>query len=298
MTTMTTLIRQVAGLQRRCRWKACHHHHQRHLVTHISPTTSLLRSDTSDNEVYLLGTAHVSEASNEEVVDLIRLVQPKYVFVELDVKRAAQLRSSSSNNNTTDSLGTLFKGVGGAQLPPQLMKSLPPQMHNVLPMLQRAPDIMKKMGWLGNQGAEMKMAIEEAERVGAKCVYGDVDIDITIQELKLAMMSLASNPINLMQMMNNAPSPPKELSELTNIILTGGNPSQLIEAVKTREQAKQMTKYVSEALPPLYNVMITKRDVHMAKMLRQHCSDGKVVAVVGAGHVEGIEREWQALDNS
>ena len=142
----------------------------------------------------------------------------------------------------------------------------------------------------------MKVAIEEAERVGAKSVYGDVDIDITIQELKLAMMSLASNPISLMQMMNNAPSPPKELNELTNIILTGGNPSQLIEAVKTREQAKQMTKYVSKALPPLYNVMITKRDVHMAKMLRKHCSDGKVVAVVGAGHLEGIIKEWQALD--
>jgi pheromone shutdown protein TraB len=50
---------------------------------------------------------------------------------------------------------------------------------------------------------------------------------------------------------------------------------------------------VSEALPPLYDVMITKRDVHMAKMLRKHCSEGKVVAVVGAGHVEGIEREWE-----
>lgn len=246
----------------------------------------------------------MSKESNEEVVDLIRLVQPKYVFVELDAKRAAQLRSSggaggvvvnNNSSNMTDSLSTLFKGVGA--LPPHLMKSLPPQMHNILPMLQRAPDIMKKMGWLGNQGAEMKVAIEEAERVGAKCVYGDVDIDVTIQELKLAMMSLASNPISLMQMMNNAPSPPKELNELTNIILTGGNPSQLIEAVKTREQAKQMTKYVSEVLPPLYNVMITKRDVHMAKMLRQHCSDGKVVAVVGAGHVEGIEREWEALDN-
>lgn len=93
----------------------------------------------------------MSKESNEEVVDLIRLVQPKYVFVELDAKRAAQLRSSSSNN-TADSLSTVFKGVAGAQLPPQLMKSLPPQMHNILPMLQRAPDIMKKMGWLGNQG--------------------------------------------------------------------------------------------------------------------------------------------------
>ena len=43
---------------------------------------------------------------------------------------------------------------------------------------------------------------------------------------------------------------------------------------------------VSEALPLLHNAMITKRDMHMALMLKKHCSDGKVVRVVGAGHVE------------
>lgn len=277
--------------------------HRRHLITHISPTTSLLRSDTSDNEVYLLGTAHVSQASNDEVVDLIQLVKPKYVFVELDANRAGQLRRSSNsasknsnNNNMADSFNSLFKGIGKG-LPPNIMQQLPPQMHNFLPMLQNAPQMMSRMGWLGSQGAEMKAALEEAERIGATCVYGDVDFEITVRELRLAMMGMAANPMNLMQMIGNAPSPPKELAALTGIILSEGNPTQIIEAVKTREQARQMTKYVSEALPPLYDVMITKRDVHMAKMLKKHCSDGKVVAVVGAGHVEGIEREWEALDN-
>ena len=272
--------------------------HRRHLITHISPTTSLLRSDISDNEVYLLGTAHISQASNEEVVDLIQLVQPKYVFVELDANRAAQLRSSAaSKNNMADSFNTLFKGIGKG-LPPNIMQQLPPQMNNILPMLQNAPQMMSRMGWLGSQGGEMKAALEEAERIGATCVYGDVDFEVTMRDLRLAMMGMAANPMNLMQMIGNAPSPPKELAELTGIMLSGGNPTQIIEAVKTREQAKQMTKYVSEALPPLYDVMITKRDVHMAKMLRKHCSEGKVVAVVGAGHVEGIEREWEALDHS
>ena len=46
------------------------------------------------------------------------------------------------------------------------------------------------------------------------------------------------------------------------------------------------------------NVMITKRDVHMAMMLRRHCGEGKVVAVVGMAHMEGIEREWEKLDTS
>jgi len=276
--------------------------HRRHLITHLSPTTSLLRSSKSDNEVYLLGTAHVSKASNEEVVDLIQLVKPKYVFVELDANRAAQLRSNSvtnknNNNSMADSFNTLFKGIGEG-LPPNMMSQLPPQMNNILPMLRSAPDMMKRMGWLGNQGGEMKAALEEADRIGATCIYGDLDFEVTVRELRLAMMGMVANPMNLMKMIGNAPSPPMELAELTGIVLSGGNATQIIESVKTREQAKQMTRYVSEALPPLYHVMITKRDVHMAKMLRKHCSEGKVVAVVGAGHVEGIEREWEALDNA
>ena len=103
--------------------------HRRHLITHISPTTSLLRSDKSDNEVYLLGTAHISQASNEEVIELIHLVQPKYVFVELDANRAAQLRSSSNSvskdigNNMADSFNTLFKGIGKG-LPPNILQQL------------------------------------------------------------------------------------------------------------------------------------------------------------------------------
>ena len=67
--------------------------------------------------------------------------------------------------------------------------------------------------------------------------------------------------------------------------------------IKTRERAVQITRYLQQSFPSLYNVMITKGDVHMAKMLRQHCSDGKVVAVVGLAHVEGIEREWEELDS-
>jgi pheromone shutdown protein TraB len=44
--------------------------------------------------------------------------------------------------------------------------------------------------------------------------------------------------------------------------------------------------------------MITKRDVHMAMMLRRHGGKGKVVAVVGMAHMEGIEREWEKLDSA
>ena len=85
--------------------------HRRSIVTHISPTTSLLRSNANENEIYLLGTAHVSDESTREVIELINLVQPTTVFVELDSGRAAQLRRSSagsSNAGATTTTTTTF----------------------------------------------------------------------------------------------------------------------------------------------------------------------------------------------
>lgn len=41
----------------------------------------------------------MSDASTQEVVDLIRLVKPATVFVELDASRAAQLRNKSTMDN-------------------------------------------------------------------------------------------------------------------------------------------------------------------------------------------------------
>lgn len=55
-------------------------------------TVSYLRDPVQNREVFLLGTAHVSEKSAEDVRRLIALVQPDHVFVELCDARASQLR--------------------------------------------------------------------------------------------------------------------------------------------------------------------------------------------------------------
>lgn len=47
---------------------------RRTIVTHISPTTSLLRSDTSDNEVYLLGTVSIFNLGVQYCIALLQLV--------------------------------------------------------------------------------------------------------------------------------------------------------------------------------------------------------------------------------
>ena len=95
--------------------------------------------------------------------------------------------------------------------------------------------------------------------------------------------------------------PPAELAEVLEGMFTAGGSSMMdsmgdrVEALKTRENARQMTNWMERALPEIATVMIHKRDKYMAANLRRHCSQGKVLAVVGLAHVDGIEREWQRL---
>jgi pheromone shutdown protein TraB len=50
-------------------------------------------------QIFLVGTAHVSKASSEEVRDMIRLVKPQSVMVELCQQRAARLRAGGGNDD-------------------------------------------------------------------------------------------------------------------------------------------------------------------------------------------------------
>lgn len=228
------------------------------------------------------------------------MVKPKTVFVELDPARAAQLRNRSSDakkgGNEDENVAPfdlsnitshpLFSGGGAFG-----KMGLP---ANFAQILESMPNLLKRIGWLPPQGGDMMAALEEADRIGARCVYGDVEFSQTIREMKGAMGKLMMNPS---QLLTSIPPPPNELGNIFGGLLSGQNdPKEVVEMIKSRERAQQCTTYLRRAFPSIYHVMITKRDVHMASMLREHCSDGKVVAVVGMAHVEGIEREWEELD--
>jgi len=278
--------------------------HRRSIVTHISPTTSLLRSNANENEIYLLGTAHVSDESTREVIELINLVQPTTVFVELDSGRAAQLRRSSAGSSNAGATTTMtFDDLNLSSITKHPMfasfaSAIPGLSTNLARVLQTvAPDILRRISWLPSQGGEMLAAITEADRLGIRCVYGDVEISQTMTDMKSAV-STSFAEIMFPSLMSNL-LPPPELRVIFGRLLSGKiDPKQFVESIKTRDNAHQVASYLQRSFPPLYNVMITKRDVHMAMMLQRHCGIGKVVAVVGMAHMEGIEREWEKLDTS
>ena len=298
---------------------------RRTIITQISPTTSILRSDTCDNEVYLLGTAHISESSANEVRQLAEVVRPQQIFIELDPARAARLRASVTNNMTAsgatnaedylekmihDAIKNYTKasaGGGPGGMPPfPPLPRMPgggfgggggaggggPQADWLKAGFQSFYKVLKQYGYV--PGVEMLAAMDEADRINADIFYGDVNADETLRDLRAAL-----NPSMLMRAISTPP--PAELAEVLEGMFTAGGSSMMdgmgdrVEALKTRENARQMTKWMEQALPEIATVMIHKRDKYMAANLRRHCSQGKVLAVVGLAHVDGIEREWQRL---
>ena len=246
-----------------------------------------------DNEVYLLGTAHVSAASSKEVADLIRLVKPGTVFLELDKGRAAELKRSGSSQTFDLSTYPMFSG---GDFPGSLagLANIP-QMKPVFDFMKSVPSLLKRTGVFSPMGSDMKTAMHEADRIGARCVYGDIEFEQTMRDLKGSINAILMDR----SLLNNLRQPQSELLSIFQDILTGRrNATDAIEAVKTREHAIQMSSYLEQSFPAVHHIMVGKRDEHMAKVLHRDCSNGKVVAVVGLAHVEGIEREWAKLDAS
>ena len=58
--------------------------------------------------------------------------------------------------------------------------------------------------------------------------------------------------------------------------------------LKQRETVRELSAYLKQEVPPLYNALIAERDAYMANSILR--SPGRrVVAVVGLAHVDGIE---------
>lgn len=255
-------------------------------MTQISATTSLLRSDNSDNEVYLLGTAHVSQASANEVIQLVDQVQPSQVFLELDPPRAARLRHSQEQEEDVEQL--FYRGL--QQLQQQQQRGRIPFGEELLKNFFRGfYALLKRYGYI--PGIEMLAAMREAERVGASLYYGDRDIQDTVRELSASL-----DPTHFLKAA--ATPPPPELEQVLQQAFSGGMMGNLedgLEALKTREHARLMSGWMDKALPQVTQVMLHRRDCVMAENLRKHCGQGRVLAVVGLAHMDGVEREWEKL---
>ncbi|HPS55857.1 MAG TPA: TraB/GumN family protein [Sedimentisphaerales bacterium] len=228
----------------------------------ITLSDSVAHITVDGREVYLVGTAHVSKESVDDVRNTVALVKPDSICVELCAGRHKAMMQKESWEKMD--IFKVIKEKKGVFLLAQLVMGA---------FYKRLGD---KLGI--KPGAEMLEGIKLADETGVQLVLADRDIQITLKrvwgylgfwnKMKLATHLLAS--IFSKEEINDA----------------------MIEQIKGKDQLENVMAEFSEAFPEIKKRLIDERDVFLAQKIRE-AKGPTVVAVVGAGHVNGIKQYIQ-----
>jgi pheromone shutdown-related protein TraB len=215
-------------------------------------------------EIVLLGTAHVSRESVEEVRRVINEEKPDRVCVELDEGRHASM--SQGNNWQNLNVGKVIREGKGFLLMANL----------VLASFQRR--LGKDLGV--KPGEEMLAAIQASLELGIPYSLCDRNIQVTLRRA-WGRTSLWGKSKMLSAML---------ASVLTNEKLSAED----IEKLKQKDVLQSMMEELADYLPAAKAVLIDERDIYLATKIYQ-AEGNKVLAVVGAGHINGIASHIKAL---
>jgi pheromone shutdown-related protein TraB len=215
-------------------------------------------------KIIIVGTAHVSEKSIAEVNEVIEREKPDIVAVELDKPRFKAIKGEEEEVKEVN-LKELLSGG----------KFYYFMLHWLLAYVQ------KKIGADTGvkPGAEMMAAIEQAEKTGAKIALIDRDIQVTLGRFW--------NRMSFFEKL-------KLFGSLVGASFGFGSEKIDMETVTNEDVVTQLIGELRKLAPSAAIVLIDERDAFMAKNLLDLSNQGKVVAVVGAGHREGIQKYLDA----
>ena len=209
--------------------------------------------------VHLVGTAHVSQESVEDVRRTVESVRPDAIAVELCPARHKALTDSDAWRKMD-----IFKIV-------KVKKAILLLTQLALSSFYRR--IGEKLGI--QPGAEMLEGVRLAEQTGARLVLADRDIQITFKRVW-----------GYLGFWNKC----KLLAHLIAAVFeTEQLDTEAIEQLKVQDQLEGIMAEFAVKFPRIKERLIDERDIYLAQRIRQAHGE-TIVAVVGAGHVEGISR--------
>lgn len=210
-----------------------------------------------DRDVTLIGTAHVSESSMEEVVSTVEEENPDLVCVELDENRLKALRGDNSWKDM-DVAEAVRDGNGYLLF-----------LNLVLSIYQRKLGMEEGV----EPGEELLSAVEAAESRGMRYALIDRDINET---LRRAMSGLTL------------------LEKFRLLFSFMGSEDELdVEDLKQENVLDSVMESMGEEFPTLKNVFLDERNAYMAERIREEEFDHAVV-VVGAAHLDGLVEELKS----
>jgi len=214
-------------------------------------------SETDETKrVIIVGTAHVSPKSIEEVVETIEKERPQAVAVELCVQRYLALKGEKQNIPVLD---IIKKG----------------EAHLILFQLLLSY-FQRKIGeeYGVKPGEEMLAAITKAEETGAEVLLIDRDIAITFRRFW--------NSLSIIEKLKIGYNLIKGFFSREDVDVDEMLKENILDA---------MVKEFRDIAPSAARSLIDERDAFMAtNILAALKKYNSIVVVVGAGHKKGIQR--------
>ncbi|MFC4736638.1 TraB/GumN family protein [Bacillus daqingensis] len=221
---------------------------------------NITRLTMNDKELILIGTAHVSKSSAEEVKHVIEMEQPDSVCVELDEQRYQSVMDSDRWKNMD-----IFKVIREKKATLLFMNLAISSFQNRM---------AKQFGI--KPGQEMIQGIESAEEIGADLVLADRDIQTTFSRIwgNLRFGGKA-----------------KLITSIFGSVIVQEKISEAeLERMKKQDTLNAAMHEFSQAFPRLKEPLIDERDQYLAQKIKE-APGKKVVAVLGAAHIPGILKE-------
>jgi pheromone shutdown protein TraB len=216
----------------------------------------------SMKRITFVAVIHTDMDSIEQARSTVSSVRPEVVAVELDKDRFEQIMNQAE----------------GTEIPQPTGNAVESLLHQIALLEQ---DLGQIVG--SGVGNEMKAAIEEGRKIGAKIALVDRPIKDTISALMKAPLD------EIYKLMEMIPQASEEIEDEGAI--------DLISMLKEDETVDALMDQFETEFPSLFDVLVKQRDEYVANALLKILNDvqGQIVAVLGAGHIEGVKAALERL---
>lgn len=215
-----------------------------------------------NDNIILVGTAHISEESVKEVKEVIKEYNPDVVAVELCKRRYESI--TKKDDWEEKPVTTLLKG------------------NNAFFMLAQTflSSIQRKLGkeYGVEPGSEMIAALNVAKENNLEVALVDRDISVTLKRAWKKMGIREKFRLVWEFLKAIVGFDEEELEDFD------------LEEIMDQDVISSMMDEFGKIAPSVTDVLIHERDEYIARKILNESRKGKVVAVVGAGHLKGIQK--------
>ena len=233
-------------------------------------STNNVRLTLNGKNIHLIGTAHVSRESIDEVTGAIRDEKPGMVCVELDQGRYSAI-TQQDNWERLDVAKVLKEGKGFLLIANIALASFQRRLGNELGV---------------KPGEEMIAAVNTAQEMGIAFSLCDREVQVTLRRAWASCGFLSKCKLLA--------------ALLSSAFVTEKLSAEEIEDLKNANELDGMMAELAKYLPAVKETLIDERDRYLATRIWEEAqkANGSVLAVVGAGHLKGIQAHLEKFEEA